>query len=267
MTITALVLYFYFDFPGVVVGAAALSMGVVCEALASRIMAYRTVSRIRSVEDQEEETLTYRDITHFYYPLALTSILALGVHPLVTFFIGQSRMAIESLAILPVINSLVFIFRSLGLSYQEVGIAKVGKNWEGYSAVRLFAYILAVGVVFCLGLISFTPLAHFWLVDVSGLSPQLANFSILPLQIMTLMPGLSVILSFQRSILVAARNTAPVTWATTLEVAGIILVIALGILYFDMVGAVAATLALIFGRLAANFYLIRPFKHALKNAK
>jgi hypothetical protein len=266
MAITALTLYFHSNIPGVAVGATALSMGVVCEAIASRFMVHRTLSHLRSIEAEEEEPLTYKYITHFYYPLALTSILALGVHPLVTFFIGQSRMAIESLAVLPVINSLVFIFRSLGLSYQEVGIAKIGKNWESYEPVRQFAFILAVSVVLCLGTISFTPLAHFWLVNVSGLSPELYDFSLLPLRIMTLMPGLTVILSFQRSILVATRYTSPVTWATALEVSGIILVIAVGILYHNMVGVVAATLALILGRLTANFYLIHPFRKALKRS-
>jgi hypothetical protein len=37
-------------------------------------------------------------------------------------------MAIESLAVLPVVSSLVFIFRSPGLSYQEVNIALIGKE-------------------------------------------------------------------------------------------------------------------------------------------
>jgi len=57
----------------------------------------------------------------------------------VTFFLGHSRMSIESLAVLPVINSLVFIFRSMGLSFQEVGIALLGENNEGYKQLRNFA--------------------------------------------------------------------------------------------------------------------------------
>ena len=79
---------------------------------------------------------------------------------------------------------------------------------------------------------------------------------------MVLMPGLSVLLSFQRAILVNARHTTPATWATMMEVGGIILVMFFAIIYLDLVGAVAATLALMIGRLAANIYLVFPFVEA-----
>ena len=257
--LTALILYSWFSLPGVVVGAIALSTGVITEAFASRLMAYRTV-KLLLVRDEPADPISYNQIYQFYYPLALTAILALGVHPLVTFFIGHSRLALESLAALPVINSLVFIFRAIGLSYQEVGIALVGKNWEGYREVRNFAYILSAVVVTVLGIIAFTPLAEFWFAQVSGLSAELVAFAILPLQILVIMPGLSVILSLQRAVLVAARRTGPLTWGTAMEVIGITLVLYIMTEHMNVIGAVAATTAFIVGRLAVNAYLTRPYK-------
>ncbi len=254
---TALVLYLYGNLPGVAVGAAALSAGVVSEAAASRLMSWRTVKELMKIESGERD-ISYRSITNFYYPLALTSILALGVHPLVTFFVGRSHFAIESLAVLPVINSLVFIFRSMGLSYQEAAISLIGKDWREYQVVRDFAYTLAGLVVLCLGIIAFTPLARIWFGDISGLTTELTDFSRIPLMIMVIMPGLSVILSFQRAILVNARTTGPITWSTAIEVGGIILVLMFAVIYLDFNGAVAATLALVAGRLGANSYLIPP---------
>ena len=265
MALTALSLYIDGRLPGVVVGAAALSAGVVTEAIASRIMSYRIVRELRK-SGVSTAPISYQSITKFYYPLAMTSILALGVHPLVTFFVGQSRFAIESLAILPVINSLVFIFRSIGLSYQEVAISLVGKNLENYRPIRNFAAMLAFLVVFFLTLIAFTPLADIWLFDISGLTRNLTDFARLPLQIMCIMPGLSVLLSLQRAMLVSTRETGPITWATAMEVTGIILVMFIGISYFDLIGAVAATSALIVGRLAANTYMITPYIRATKKA-
>jgi hypothetical protein len=264
ITMTALLLFFYADVPGVTVAATALSVGVILEAVASRIMVFKTVRSLpeRSVK---EKPLTYRQIFHFYYPLALTSMLALGVHPLVAFFVGHSLMALESLAVLPVINSLVFIFRAMGLSYQEVAITLIGKKGEFYSVVRDFAFILGLSVVIILGFIAFTPLANFWFGKVSGLSIDLAQFSIFPLQIMVLMPGLSVMLSFQRALQVSARETGYLTWATLLEVLGIISMLFLLTFYLNMIGAIAATTALIFGRILANLYLINPNKCARKN--
>ena len=263
MTTTALILYNFFHLPGAVVGSAALTLGVSAEALASRLMATKIVKYIQQ-EESEQSNLTYKSILKFYYPLALTSIIALGVHPLVTFFMGRSPAALESLAVLPVINSLVFIFRAIGLSYQEVAISLVGKDWHGYQMVKYFALLLSLSVTACLVLISFTPLAKFWFFDISGLSIELTAFALLPLQIMCLIPGLTMFLSFQRAILVHARRTAPITWASTIEVLGIIIVLLVAVFRIQITGAVAAALAFVIGRFIANVYLLYPFSSAVK---
>jgi hypothetical protein len=261
ITSSALLLYLYSDIPGVAVAAIALSVGVTVEAVASRIMVSKTLHSLPGISENYKP-LTYSHIYLFYYPLALTSSLALGVHPLVTFFVGHSLMALESLAVLPVINSLVFIFRAMGLSYQEVCISFVGRKGEFYSVVKEFALILGIVVVVILGLIAFSPLATFWFEILSGLTPELAEFSIIPLQIMVLMPGLSVMLAFQRAIQVASRETSSLTWATSLEVLGIIVVLFLMTFFLNTVGVIAAVTAFITGRLAANLYLIRPNQRA-----
>jgi hypothetical protein len=262
----AFCLYIYSDFPGVVVAAIALSVGVLVEAVASRFMVHKTLRSLPDVSGNYKP-LTYSQIYTFYFPLALTSSLALGVHPLVTFFVGHSLMALESLAVLPVINSLVFIFRAIGLSYQEACIALIGKKGEFYPVVTEFATILSISVVVVLGIIAFTPLAIFWFETVSGLTPHLVELSIIPLQIMVLMPGLSVILSFQRAIQVSSRETSSLTMATILEVTGIIVVLFLMTFFLNTVGAIAATTAYLIGRLAANFYLIKSNRRAIYKLK
>jgi hypothetical protein len=240
MTTAAVLAATLTDLPGAAVGGLALSTGVTIEALASRFMVHATVRRLLHGAEDPSAAMSYRSIFSFYYPLAMTSILALGVHPMITFFLGQSRMPLESLAALPVINSLVFIFRSFGL-----GIAAVAG----------------------LAIISMTPLADFWFLDLSGLSPQLAAFAILPTQILVLIPGTSVLLSFQRSVLVATKRTAPVTMATLLEVGFIIVTLAVAIVIFDVVGAVAAAIALVVGRLVANAWLTPPMLRAVREAR
>ncbi len=140
--------------------------------------------------------LTMPAIFRFYLPLAMTSVLAMGVQPAVTFFVGQSRFALESLAVLPVIHGLTFMFRALGLSYQEVGIALFGDRWQQYRPIRNFGCVLAAFAAGGLGLIVFTPLAVVWFQDVSGLSSELAAFAVLPAQILALLPAGSVWICF-----------------------------------------------------------------------
>ncbi len=255
------------DLPGAAVGGLALSTGVTIEALASRFMVHTTVRRLLHGEDDPAAAMSYRSIFAFYYPLAMTSILALGVHPMITFFLGQSRMPLESLAVMPVVNSLVFLFRSFGLSYQEVAIARFGRRMEHFPVVRNFAVGLGAAAVTGLACISMTPLADFWFRDLSGLSPVLAAFAILPAQLLVLMPGTSVLLSFQRSVLVATKRTGPVTLATVLEVGFIIVTLAVAIIVFDAVGAVAAAIALMVGRIAANVWLTPPMIRAVRDAR
>ena len=256
MSSAALLLVRLTDLQGAVIGAAALSAGVTAEALASRVMANQAVRSLMAGTTEETAiTLKYGEIVRFYIPLALTAVLALGVHPLVTFFIGHGRLALESLAVLPVVNSLIFIFRSIGLAYQEVGIALMGARAENYHALRRFAFTLGFAVVAGLGLIAWTPLGRIWFEAVSGLSPEFAAFALTPTRILVLVPGLAVLLSFQRAVLVHAKRTMPVTAATVIEVVGIIVVLSLGIFVFDAVGVVAAATALLVGRIGANLSL------------
>jgi len=255
MTATAITLS-VLEVKGAYVGAFSLTAGVVCEAIVSRIMVHKTLSDLLKIKEPEKERITYASILKFYYPLALTAILFLGVHPIVTFFMGKSRFPIESFAVLPVVNSLVFIFRGLGLSFQEVGVALLGNRFEAYRPLRNFAFVLGAALTACLVLIAFTPAAAFWYRQVSGLSIELSRFSYLPTQIMFLLPGLTVWISFQRATLIGGKRTGPITGATLTEVMLIVSVLYVSIHFYDVVGVVGVALAYLIGRLGANFYLI-----------
>ena len=241
---------------GAWVGAAALTMGVSAEAAASRLMASGALRKLMKVPGEATgAAASWIALTRFYYPLALTTLLSLGIHPVVTFFVGNSRMSLESLAVLPVIGSLVFIFRSLGLAYQEAVIALIGDEQEGFVPLRTFGTLLSFAVAIGLSLIAWTPLAEVWFRDISGLTDELAAFALIPTRILAVIPGLTAILSFQRAVMVIRSTTNRVTWATIIEVVGTIIVMWTAISVFDAVGAIAAASALLIGRIGANLYL------------
>ena len=264
MSITAFILFKFTDVPGVVVGASALSTAVICEAIASKFMVSKFLARLKSRSNETQSELSIKEIVKFYYPLALTSLLTLGIQPFVTFFIGQSRMPLESFAVMPVVTSFVFIFRGLGLSYQEVVVALIGDNMSGFLQLKRFAGKLALILASVLMLIAFTPLAEIWFRDVSGLSESLTEFAKLPLMIMSFFPALTVLISFQRAVLVKGNDTKQITYGTAIEFIGIILVVAICIKFFSLVGAVAATIAFVIGRMAACGYLLPPTISSLK---
>ena len=241
---------------GAWVGAAALTMGVSCEAIASRMMAAGSIRSLLKTQGEAAGAASgYAALSRFYFPLALTTLLSLGIHPVVTFFVGNSRASLESLAVLPVVSALVFIFRSLGLAYQEVVIALMGDDGKNYRALRHFGLMLSLAVVGGLSLIAWTPISHFWFQTVSGLTEELTLFALTPTRILAVIPGLTALLCFQRAILVVRGTTNAITLATIIEVVGVIVVLWLAISQFDAIGAVAAAAALLIGRIGANVYL------------
>jgi hypothetical protein len=256
MGASALVLYFLFDLPGAHVGAFAASTGVLLEAVASRIMAGSAIEKLR--EQSEGEPLTYRGIFRFYSPLAVTSMITIASHPLITFFVGHSRHSLESLAVMPVVNSLTFLFRALGISFQEVGIALMGEKNENYRELRKFSLLLGLAVSVVLVTIAFTPLARIWFRDVSGLTTALLVFTAVPICIQSLIPFFEVILSFQRAVIVKSGRTTHITFATVTDVCAIIAALLLAINGLNMVGVTAAAIAMLAGRTAANLYLVPP---------
>lgn len=248
--------------PGAWVGAGALSIGVCAEALAVRVMVGPVLAQLAPASIHPP--LTQRAILEFYAPLALTSTITLAVQPLVTFFMGQARSSLESLAVLPVVNSFVFVFRTFGLSLQEVAIARLDESPLNLAPVRRFAVALAVIASAGLSLVAFTPAADLWFLGVSGLGPELAAFAKPPARVLALMPAMSVLLAFEWALLMWGRRTRTITGASVVEVAVIAAVLAVLVRGAGMVGATAAAVAFMAGRLAGTATLVGPARSVIR---
>jgi hypothetical protein len=255
MSVTAALLAMTLSLSGSAVGAFALLAGVIAEAAASRWMVRHILRSLMENDDPAAEPLPVRDIVRFYFPLALTSVLSMALGPLVAFGLGRGRAPIESLAVWPVVNSMVFIFRSGGVAYQEVGIALSGGQREHEREVRRTGVWLGVFSSLVLAVVAFTPLEVFWFERLSGLTPDLAPFASWPVRVLVAMPFLEYLLSVQRARWIIERKTRVVTIATTIEAVGLAVALAVCIGAFDLIGAVGGAVAMIVGRVAANVYL------------
>jgi hypothetical protein len=261
MVTIALLLYYRTDFPGAWVGAASLSVGVTLEAIASRLMARTSVRKVLAiVGDAAEvgEQLSYRAIAYFYYPLALTSIIGLALQPALTFFMGRAPLPLESLAVFPVVGAVSFIFRSMGLSYQEVAIALMGERHQHLPEINQFAWVLGIASCTGLALVALTPASSFWFGTVSGLQQDLAQMAILPMIILIPVPGLTILLSVQRAILVTGKHTGPITWATVIEVGLVLACFPIFAWGFGVVGVTSAIASFLIGRSASCLYMVAP---------
>ena len=258
MAFTGFGLYFT-QTTGVIAGASALSAGVMAEALAIRWMVHHTLKKLKLREPSEadlESPVTYHRIWVFYYPLALMVMLTLGVHPMISFFMGRSRMPVESLAVLPVLNALVFIFRAIGLSYQEAVIKLLENSRENYLKLRNFAVGMSIFLVSGLGIIAYSPLVTVWFHQISGLSNELTAFAELPVRILAIFPGFSVLLTLQWGIMIHVKRTHPISLATAIEVIFIGLTLFVCIAYLDFIGVTAAAISYLLGRSLSVLFMM-----------
>jgi len=143
----------------------------------------------------------------------------------------------------------------MGLSYQEVNIALIGKEKQNYRILRNFAIYLGLLVTVLISLLALTPLAYLWFINVSGLSDELAELSYLPLKIMILLPALTVLLNFQRSSMIINGTTGPISMATAVELIGIIAILLVCVVFLNLIGVVAASIAFTAGKVLSNLYL------------
>jgi len=262
MAATGLLLALVLRLPGASVGAGALGVGVLAEAAASRLMARRSVRFLKRQRDEDSpfgSALTRAAIRKFYFPLALTSLLSFFINPMTTFFLARGRNPIESLAVLPVIVGLAFIFRTGGIALQEVVIARLDDDPRAKG--RLARFSLRVGSLATLGLaaVVLTPLARLWYRGLSGLTPDLAAFAVLPGGLLVLLPFLEAFLSYQRGVLVKTGLTNPVGIAVGAQLAATVAVFAFGLAALRGPGALIVGPALTLGYIAGNalLYLLR----------
>jgi Na+-driven multidrug efflux pump len=267
MAITAIALGMSGLLPGASLGACALSAGVAVEALVTRVLARHAIHNSLNHEAAEPEMDSYQALFHFFLPLAMTPLIGLSIHPVVTFFLGHGTKPLESLAIMPVLYALTFLFRALGLSFPEVAITVLRESPLNAALVRRFALYLGLALGTGLSVIAFTPLNLLWFAGLSGLPEDLANMAIRPLQIMAIFPALTVAIGYQRAVLIHAGVTPPVSLATAIEAIGIFTVLAVLVIYSTLPGITAAAMAYMIGRLLALIYLLRPCARAMGSMK
>jgi len=191
----------------------------------------------------------------FYAPLALTSFLSFFINPLTTFFLARGRSPLESLAVLPVVVGLAFVFRTAGIAMQEVVIALAGDAGENRRVLARFTLRIGAASTAALAAVLFTPLAKVWYETVSGLSPELAVFALLPGVLLVLLPFLESILSYQRGVFVKAHRTAPISIAVAVQLAVTAAVFTLMVIGLKTIGAVAIGPALTAGYVSGTAVL------------
>ena len=253
--------------PGVAVGTTALITGILLEALYAGIRV-RPVIKNQLRKAPAAKPLSWKAFGTFYLPLVFTSFLTMIWQPVNSAAISRMPLSIDSLAVMPVVTGLAFMFRSFGMAFNEVVISQLGKPGSIPSLKRFGNLVFGATTLFFLLMIA-TPLAGFWFERVSALTPSLALLARRAVWLALPIPALSTLRSWYQGTLLYARKTRGISESIVVSLLTLILVYGAGILWGNIEGVFVGVTAYVLANSLQAFWLwkrSRPvFSEMLKN--
>ena len=213
--------------PGAPLAGLSLIAGVFTGALVSYIYATPILRGPLSRLEPKADRLSLGYLTRFYAPLALTNVINFVGQPILAFGLSRGRLPIESLALWPVLNSLAFLFRSIGFGYQEVVIALLHR--PNSRALHRFAWTAGIATALALAMVGATPLNRVWYGLISGLSADLVALSAAPTLLIAPTALLAFVISWQRAVIVEARRTRLITLGVVVNITILVTAMLLGL--------------------------------------
>lgn len=240
---------------GIVVGCVAVSVGVIGEAVYAGYRVHPVIRDQLRRATPLSNPLTLRAFLRFYSPLMVTPVLMFLGMPMASAAMSRMPNAIESLAIWPVINGVVFAFRSVGFALNEVVVSLLEKP-GALAALQRFTLILAVGMSLFLVVLAATPLGNFWFGTISALEPRLVALGMVGLWLSMLLPGLTAMQSLYQGAIVHSHRTRGITESMIVYLVTISAALIAGIAQSRLPGIYVAIIAMVIGNAAQLLWLM-----------
>jgi hypothetical protein len=247
---------------GVVIATVTFTTGIVAEAIYSGIRLRPVLHELRALP-ATNNLITLTGFTKFYLPLVMTSLLMILVQPMGTAALSRMDKPLESLAVWPVIYSLIILWNSAGTAFTEAVVILLEQP-RAVTALHTFTLRMATIMVGLLLLMNVTPLAQLWFENVAALPRDMAPTASWSLWVGLLLPGLAFLQSWYTGTLVNVRQTRGITEsvAVSLVVHGAILYA--GVLWGEVPGIYVGIVGLVAGHLARTLWLWMRTRNAMR---
>ena len=240
--------------PGIVVATSAVAAGVLSEAIFIGIKVQPVIKNQLQPLPEIKPELSRKVFLSYYTPLALTSLITLLSQPLVSAALSRMPLALDSLAVWPVLSGMLFMFRSVGVAYNEVVVTLLDKP-NSYFNLRRYALFLVSLTTGLLLLVTISPLSTIWFKYISALPLSLINLANTALWFCLLIPGASALQSWYQGILLHSGKTRGITEAVAIFLCVTITLYLIGITQKSMPGLYIGTLGLSLGMVCQAVWL------------
>lgn len=221
--------------PGAQLAAVAIIAAVLTEVAYTRLRFTAVMREKLPAKVDQQRTLTFKRFFAFFAPLVLTTVLTMTVQTLVTVVLGRMPLPLESLAVWPVLLSLLVILQSPGMAFTEVVISLLERP-GAVPLLRRVTWVAVVALSVALIAVAATPLAHLWFEYVSALSPALTELAVIGLWLGLAVPGLRLLTSWYQGAIIYGENTRGILESVLVFLVTAAVVLGAGVVWGGMIG-------------------------------
>lgn len=189
-----------------------------------------------------EKRLGYREIAFFFFPLLLNVQLMSISHTIINGALARLEDYVTALAGISVALVIHLFISSPSYQNHTVTIAMV-RGRKSLIGVLVFIFLVAAYVAIMLSLIAFTPMGDLVLIKLLGTPEDIAIEARKALYIMAFLPFFTGIRGFCHGLLIRARRTGLVSFATGIRVMALFGYLTVGTWWFS--GAQLGAFALV----------------------
>ena len=161
--------------------------------------------------------LTQKDVALFFFPLLLNIQLMSVSHSIINAGLARLEDAVVILAGFSVAMVLHLFVASPSYQNHTITIAMV-RGRKSFYAMVLFVFIIATWVSILLALLAFSPIGTFILDRVLGVSPAVAKSARDALALLVFLPFMTGLRGLCQGLVIRARRTGLVSFATTVRI-------------------------------------------------
>jgi progressive ankylosis protein len=176
--------------------------------------------------------LTQKDVALFFFPLLLNVQLMSVSHSIINAGLARLENAVVVLAGFSVAMILHLFVASPSYQNHTITIAMV-RGRRSLISTLLFVLMIATWVSILLALLAFTAFGTFLLDRVLGVSPQVAEGARQALSLLVLLPFITGIRGLCQGLVIRARRTGLVSFATAVRIGMLFVYLWLGQIWFQ----------------------------------